>query len=189
MNRWRVVLFLVAVAAVAWIFAVGPYREMSTLFAPRAPFDEVPATSASEARDILARIGLAGRDLVRTHLLWDIGTMIANAVIVWSLLRAALPANRLGGLVAVTLACVPMLLDGIENFAIARVVAGWEAPQRAWVDIARIVTTGKLVALAVAAAAFLVAIVVRITAKLHASRRHRPQPRHPNARAVSTTLD
>ncbi|MFB3429975.1 MAG: hypothetical protein ABL309_03560 [Phycisphaerales bacterium] len=141
----------------AAIVTLGPYSRVNALLDGRAPFEESPASSPHEAREVLSSIGAAGRALYMQYQAWDVLFILSTAIPLYVLLRFASERlfGRPAGIIALA-ATVPAVLDLAENIALWRLLAsGGES--RFWWQLSSAATPTKLVAFAAIA---LVIVVV-----------------------------
>ncbi len=105
------------------VVTLGPYRQL-TNHGP--PFDELPARSAADAAERIARGGAEIRALYRAHHRWDALFMLASASLVATPIlvfgtRLRLPGGALAALLL--LPCGFVLTDLAENYLIGCGVA------------------------------------------------------------------
>lgn len=145
---------------------LGPFAELARISEPSGGLLDMAARADGEqvSRHLTA-IGERGRALYARHFWFDLGFLLGNAVLLWSLLRLAA-----GGLmeacsvryVLLALPWVAALLDLVENVAIRALVFEWTAPSPGWVTIARISTEAKLALLPVIALSLVIVGATRV---------------------------
>lgn len=108
----------------AAIVTLGPNSRVNALLDGRATFEESPASSPDEAREVLSSIGSAGRALYMQYQAWDVLFILSTAIPLYLLLRFASERlfGRPAGIIALA-ATVPAVLDLAENIALWRLLA------------------------------------------------------------------